>query len=98
MNIKERIAQTAERLEDNYKNQGIFEVGIGEKLPKRSEIIDIINEVRRIIFPGYFGNENTAYVALNNFAGNTLAGIYEKLFKQVRMCCMSLMYRSFREL
>lgn len=85
MEIKEKIARAAERLEHNYKNQGIFEIGIGEKLPKRSEVIDIINEVRRIIFPGYFGNENTAYVTLCNFAGNTLAGIYEKLFKQIRI-------------
>lgn len=85
MEIKERITEAAKKLECNYKNQGIFEVGIGVKLPKRSEIIDIINEVRRIIFPGYFGNENTAYVTLDNFAGNTLAVIYEKLFKQVRI-------------
>ena len=61
MDIKIKITEAAERLKNNYKNQGIFEVGIDEKLPKRSEIIDIINEVRRIIFPGYFGNENTAY-------------------------------------
>lgn len=85
MDIKNRITEAAKLLENNYKNQGIFEVGIGEKLPKRSEIIDIINEVRRIIFPGYFGSENTAYVALDSFAGNTLAVIYEKLFKQVRI-------------
>ena len=85
LDIKKKITQAAERLEDNYKNQGIFEIGIGEKLPKRSEIIEIINEVRRVIFPGYFGNENTAYVTLRNFAGNTLAGIYEKLFKQIRI-------------
>lgn len=88
MDVKRKITEAAERLENNYKNQGIFEIGIGEKLPKRSEIIDIINEVRRIIFPGYFGSENTAYVTLNNFAGNTLAGIYEKLFKQVRIALL----------
>lgn len=88
MDVKKKITEAAEKLESNYKNQGIFEVGIGEKLPKRSEIIDIINEVRRIIFPGYFGNENTAYVTLHNFAGNTLAGIYEKLFKQIRIALL----------
>ncbi len=91
MDIKKKITEAAEKLEKNYKNQGIFEIGIGEKLPKRSEIIEIINEVRRVIFPGYFGSENTAYVALRNFAGNTLAGIYEKLFKQIRI---ALIYQS----
>lgn len=82
-NIKNRITQIADKLSDNYKQQGLFEADIDHHLPKREEIIDILNEVRRIIFPGYFGTENTAYVSLNSFAGNTLAGIYEKLYKQI---------------
>lgn len=83
--IKKTIINAAKQLEQNYKKQGIFEVSVGEKMPKRSEIIELINEVRRIVFPGYFGTENTAYVSLDNFAGNTLAGIYEKLFKQIHI-------------
>lgn len=85
LNIKEQINQAANSLENNYRDQGIFEIGVGEKMPKRSEIIDIINETRRVIFPGFFGTENTALVSLNSFAGNTLAGIYEKLFRQIRI-------------
>lgn len=86
--IKENITKAAMRLESNYKNQGIFEIGVGDRMPDRSEVIDIINETRRIIFPGFFGRENTAYVNLGSFAGNTLAIIYEKLFKQVRVAFM----------
>ena len=86
--IKKVIVDSAMKLESNYKSQGIFEIGKGERLPKRSEIIDIINEIRRAIFPGYFGYENTAYVSLDNFAGSTLAIIYEKLFKQIRIALM----------
>ncbi len=82
-NIKNRITQIADRLSYNYEQQGLFEVGVDQHLPNREEIIDILNEVRRIVFPGYFGTENTAYVSLNSFAGNTLAGIYEKLYKQI---------------
>lgn len=93
MDVKMKISDTAAKLESNYKTQGIFEIGIGEKLPKRTEVIDIINEVRRVIFPGFFGNENTAYVSLDNFAGNSLARIYEKLFKQIRI---AIMYQSKR--
>lgn len=84
-NIKTKISEAAERLNENYLNQGIFEMGIGEKLPKRAEIIKIVSEIRRIMFPGYFGDENTSYVPLENFAGNLLAVIYEKLFKQIRI-------------
>lgn len=83
--IKKVIAESAEKLSDHYRNQEIFEVGIGLKLPKRSEIIEIVNAVRTLMFPGYFGDENTAYVSLESFAGNTLAVVYEKLFKQIRI-------------
>ncbi|MDO4178385.1 MAG: serine O-acetyltransferase [Phascolarctobacterium sp.] len=88
MNIKDRINETAKLLEENYKEQGIFELGIGMKLPKRAAIVEIINEIRRVMFPGFFGTENIAYVSLDNFAGNTLAGIYLELYKQIRIAFM----------
>lgn len=89
--IKKTIVAAAAQLSENYRSQEIFEVGIGVKLPKRPEIIEIVDEIRRLMFPGYFGDENTAYVSLESFAGNTLAGVYEKLFKQIRT---ALLYKA----
>lgn len=83
--VKKNINDIAQKLAYNYKKQGLFEIGIGEKLPKRKEIIEIVREIKRLMFPGYFGTENTAYVSLESFAGNTLATIYEKMFKQVKI-------------
>jgi len=83
MSIKKDIDEASKKLKGNYEKQGIFEIGREEKLPRRSEIIELINEIRRVIFPGYFGTENTAYVSFDNFAGNMLAEIYEKLYKQL---------------
>lgn len=89
--IKRSIADIADGLAKNYREQKIFEVGTGKRLPKRQEIIDILNEIRRIIFPGYFGTENTAYVSFESFAGSMLAEIYERLLKQVSI---ALSYKS----
>jgi len=88
MDIKKEINSVANKLDKNYKKQGIFEIGVGEKLPRRSEIISIIEEIRKLIFPGYFGSENTAIVPLNIFAGNEVSIIYEKLFKQIRIALL----------
>lgn len=88
MDIKTRINETAKALEQNYREQGIFEIAVGMKLPKRAAIVEIINEVRRVMFPGFFGTENIAFVSLDNFAGNTLAGIYLELYKQIRIAFM----------
>lgn len=82
--VKDSIGNIAAKLAQNYKEQGIFEMGIGERVPKRSEIIDLVKELQRVMFPGYFGTENTAYVSLDNFAGCSLAVIYEKMNKQIR--------------
>lgn len=89
LNIKDSIGNVAAKLAANYKKQGIFEMGIGERVPKKSEIIDLVKELQRIMFPGYFGTENTAYVSLDNFAGCSLAVIYEKMNKQI---CTALAY------
>lgn len=83
--IKKQITETVLALENNYKTQDMFELGVGEKLPNRSEVIEIIREIRRIMYPGYFGKENIAYVSLDNFAGTTLASVYEKLYRQIRV-------------
>ncbi|MGP1588841.1 MAG: serine O-acetyltransferase EpsC [Oribacterium sp.] len=82
--VKRCIADISAMLYENYQKEGIFEITLGTKLPKRTEIIEVVTELRRLMFPGFFGSENTAYVSLDNFAGSTLAEVYEKLFRQIR--------------
>lgn len=82
--VKNKIEEASERLIVNYEKQEIFEIGIGKRLPQKEEIIETLLEIQKIIFPGFFGKENSAYVNLGNFAGSTLAIIYEKLFRQIR--------------
>lgn len=82
--VKRQINELSMKLYERYQKEGMFEVNLGVKLPNRGEIIEILEEIRKLMFPGFFGAENTAYVSLDNFAGNTLAVIYGKLFKQIR--------------
>ncbi|MFV0412020.1 MAG: serine O-acetyltransferase EpsC [Oscillospiraceae bacterium] len=82
-NVKQSIDEAAEKLAANYAKQEIFEIAIGERIPRRAAIIEVLLELRRLMFPGYFGSENMAYVSFKNFAGNALAVVYEKMFKQV---------------
>ncbi|MDE6024518.1 MAG: serine O-acetyltransferase [Lachnospiraceae bacterium] len=81
--IKNKIACVADELNANYMEQNIFGMEASGEIPKRSEIIEVLEEIRRVIFPGYFGTENTSFVSLSSFAGNTIAVIYEKLYKQI---------------
>ena len=83
-NVKNEIEMIAKQLGENYRKQGLFEMGVGARPPKRSEIIELVDDLRRVIFPGYFGNENTAYVSLDSFADHMLAIVYEKMYKQIK--------------
>ena len=92
--IKEQIELSANRLNCNYKRQGIFEGGPSAKMPDRLKIIEILHDIRRVMFPGYFGTENPAYVSLHSFAGSRLAKIFEALHEQIRT---ALLYQGLED-
>ncbi len=83
--VMQEIKKVASELKDNYDVQKLFDVALGQKLPNRDIIIEIVGELRKITYPGFFGSENMAYVSKENFAGSTLSVIYEKLFKQIKI-------------
>lgn len=53
------------------------------KLPSRDVVTEILRELRRVIFPGYFGGETLDSYA--SFAGYTLSSVSEKLLSQIRL-------------
>lgn len=83
--IKERIERTAKELSRNYREQGIFDVCIGEKIPKRADVVSILDDLRRLMFPGLFGSENIAYMSFEGFSSAMASSVYEKLFKQIKI-------------
>lgn len=52
-------------------------------LPNKEAIIDIIEMVRKLIFPGYFENENTELTDLYFYVGSLMMELGTKLQKQV---------------
>lgn len=85
MDIKREIVDIAARLKNNYDNQEIFELSNGDRIPSRSEILLLIDDLFRITFPGYYGRENLLVVSKEHFAGTELAVIYERIRKQIKI-------------
>ncbi|MCH1984363.1 serine O-acetyltransferase [Ruminococcus sp. OA3] len=83
--VSNEILKTARKLGLNYQEQKLFDVAIGERLPSRDVINSIVDELRDISFPGFFSKENMGYVTKENFAGNKLSLIYDKLFRQIKV-------------
>ncbi len=59
------------------------------KLPNRDVIIDIVKEIRMILFPGYFDLGMSNKVIPEYFIGNHLTNLYDKLKEQIRLAILN---------
>lgn len=82
--INTELKQIAMQLKQNYDAQTLFDVSIGAHLPNQEMILSLVDDLRMITFPGFFGTQNLAYTSKEIYAGNTLSLLYEKLFRQIR--------------
>ena len=55
MGKKEALDYAVEHFTKNYQEESIFLPKNGHPLPNRAEIIEIIQELKKIIFPESFG-------------------------------------------
>ncbi|MEM2538937.1 MAG: serine O-acetyltransferase EpsC, partial [Candidatus Bathyarchaeia archaeon] len=55
----------------------------GEDLPSKQVIIEILEDLLSIIFPGYFGNTKIDRFNVRYFVGNLLNSIYSRLVNEV---------------
>lgn len=80
-----QIQDTASQLKQNYEEQKLFDMALGDKVPKKDMIISILNDLHKLTFPGYFASENMSYLSKDDFAGYTLSMMAEKLQKQLEL-------------
>jgi serine O-acetyltransferase len=60
---------------------------IGERfLPSRSRIVEIISELRRMLFPGYFGHKKLTNENVRFHVGNLLARLSSELTEEITHC------------
>ena len=55
--ISESIAEAAREICRNYEEEELFRPKPGKKMPERAVIIEFIRELKKIMFPGYFGKD-----------------------------------------
>ena len=78
------INQMSQELSQNYTAQKLFDVGLDERLPNKDAILFVLEELQKITFPGFFGNENMAYSNKQAFAGHELSLLYDKLYHEIK--------------
>ena len=84
--IRETIQGVVANITETCMNEDVYvtdEESI--HLPNRGTIIGIIKDLRRVVFPGYFGDENISSTMPGYFLGNMLTHIYEEMKTQIEI-------------
>ena len=72
-------------ISDNYHSSNeIFFTDPNRHMPRRNVIIEILKDIRNIMFPGYFSNGAQATPDAQYFIGNTILRVEHDLVEQVR--------------
>ena len=77
------IGRAVREIAQYYSSEESFAIKKGKHLPNRGAVIGVIKDLRRVMFPGYFGSENITDTAPEYFIGNTLTEVYVTLKKQI---------------
>ena len=71
-------------IEKNYEADEIFFTKPGRRFPSRSAVKWVLKDLRRVLFPGYFGDEMlTPSTSPEYFIGETLIQIERVLREQI---------------
>lgn len=80
---KETIKEIVEKLNENYRTEELFMPKKGRRLPDRAAVIDLIRDLRQIIFPGYFGRDSALELDPAYYAGYRINHLYDVLREQI---------------
>ena len=82
---KEAILKAVGDLTENYDREELFMPKNGRSLPNRAVIIDLVRDLRAVIFPGYFGEDTAARIFPEQFTAYLLNDYYDRLKYQVEI-------------
>lgn len=90
--MKQLILRASEKMTESCHTMDFIVSKEERHLPNRGSVIEILKDLRRVMFPGFFGDENITLIPPNYFIGNHLTNIYGKLKKQI---ISALYYRDY---
>ena len=80
---KDTILDIAKQLTSNYEKQEVASAAMKTKLPDVEVVYSIIDDLRKLTFPGHFGTEK--FLSKEAFAEGVLLSLYEKMKSQMKV-------------
>jgi len=81
--LDEGLPKLVDRIVRSYEEHGGINRSEGEDLPSKQAVIEILEDLLSIIFPGYFGDAKINKSNVKYFIGSTLSSIYSRLVNEV---------------
>lgn len=80
---KRELPEITEKILKNYERVGGMDHLEGRDLPSKMIIIEVLNDLIKILFPGYLGKEEITRANIRNVLNNTIISTYERLTKEI---------------
>ncbi len=81
--IREKLPEVTERIIGHCNDEKCFTHVDHEPIPSEGYVVDIIDKMRQIIFPGYFTREKLDPVNLRYAMGRTVTAVHDMLSEQI---------------
>jgi serine O-acetyltransferase len=83
--LRDRLPSIAEKIIADCADTGCFTHVDFEPIPSKQSVIDIIEKLREVIFPGYFSREKLDPVNLKYYMGQTVSVLFDMISEQVTL-------------
>jgi serine O-acetyltransferase len=83
-NRTESLEKTIERLSDPHIHEMIYMPGHGKPMPSAGVLEEIIEKLRAVLFPGFYGESKINTQTIKYHIGYNIDWIYEHLTEQIR--------------
>ena len=82
------ILETVQGLTQNYHSHELLTLKQGMELPSRRAVIDILKDLKEVLFPGYYGPASRIGNCSEHYAGYRLDRIYDELRQQIAIALL----------
>jgi serine O-acetyltransferase len=81
--LEKSLPQLVEQISENYDVYGGINHLDGKDLPSKKVVVEILEDLFTILFPGYLGKEKITKTNIQEYLSKTLQSVYVRLVKEV---------------
>ncbi|MBT0160401.1 serine acetyltransferase [Candidatus Bathyarchaeota archaeon A05DMB-2] len=82
--VEKGLPKLVDAMMENYRTIGGMDHLEGRDLPSKKVVIEVLEDLFTVLFPGYLGKADVTKANIKYFLGTTLTSIYDRLTEEVK--------------